>query len=219
MGGARRPDHAGPGAASVPRSRRPAVHPDPLPDSAAATSALWTLGIGSGGNTVKGRPSGPGLRPGNTSLEGWKPHALAQAGLSGNSLRYGPGSSRHVPGAERATVRSAAGAKQRAAPPARLRPPGPRCVSPARPTWAPLSTAGALDASGGELGAGGPRRIRPIVSRKHLGRRLRLDRNCSGRVGRPHVDCKYCRRRCCSLIYGFLPRLLRLASFSNADSL
>lgn len=47
-------------ALSVP----PAVHGDPLPDSAAATDALSTLRFGSGGHTVKGGLRGPGLRRG-----------------------------------------------------------------------------------------------------------------------------------------------------------
>lgn len=92
--------------------------------------------------------------------------------------------------------------------------------------WAPLSTPGALDTRRGELGAGGPRRIRLVVSLKHLGRRLGLDRSWGTTGGTATRECKYCRRHCCSLItYGFVstdqlqPKLFRLSSFSNSDSL
>lgn len=51
----------------------------------------------------------------------------------------------------------------------------------------------------GKAGAGKPQTIWPTVSIKHLGRRLGLDRNWD-RTGGLLEYCKYCRRRCCSLI-------------------
>lgn len=49
--------------------------------------------------------------------------------------------------------------------------------------------------------AGRPPKIRLTVPIKHLGHRLGLDRTGTGRTGLPRVGCKYCGRRCCSLIY------------------
>lgn len=92
----------------------------PLPDSAAATNALSTHGVGSGANTEKGGSLGLSLRlgagrwhagSGRRGVEGLRPHALVQASLDGNFLRYRPDRGRHVPAAESATVRNAAGVK------------------------------------------------------------------------------------------------------------
>lgn len=121
LGGAWGSNYAEPWAVSVLRSRHPAVHPDPPTwlgrrhqCSLNPRSRLW-------GQHRKGRVLGaePETRSGKVArrergeggVEGLRPHALVQASLDGNFLRYRPGRGRHVPAAESATVRNAAGVK------------------------------------------------------------------------------------------------------------
>lgn len=147
-------------------------------------------------------------------VEGPTPHALTQASLVGNFLRYWPGCGRHIPAAGFATVRNAAGVKPRYALPPRdpAAGPWPRPNSPHRRgprcsphcanangfTWG-TSRCLLRHRMGGELVPGRARRIRRVHQASRPPPRVRpklgQDRHWLPK------DSNYCRRRCCSLVY------------------